>query len=141
MSNIDYLNQRTTNINIRISPMLKMQLIDSGARQGLNLSDYIMHLLIVEMSGSNEPEEIDITEYEAYQTLCDELSEVTAAKQLLQKEKVIHKKQLQHYEELTKGFDSCVGQTIIVGEEQFKINAPLDVLKIIVKSFKMETLK
>jgi hypothetical protein len=28
MAEIDYLNQRTTNINIRISPMLKTQLID-----------------------------------------------------------------------------------------------------------------
>ena len=41
MESVDYLLMKTTNINIRISPMLKSQLIERGAKMGINLSDYM----------------------------------------------------------------------------------------------------
>lgn len=130
MAEIDYLNQRTTNINIRISPMLKTQLIDSGARQGLNLSDYIMHVLTTEMSGGKK---IDITKQEEYQNLWQmyEVTEVTAEK--LQKEKENLQQQLKEYESLTKDYRAYVGQTIVLKGEKTEVRNHFEVLKAIIK--------
>ena len=51
MDDVDYLNLKTTNINIRISLILKGQLIERGAKMSVNLSDYIGYVLIKEMTG------------------------------------------------------------------------------------------
>jgi hypothetical protein len=141
MAEIDYLNQRTTNINIRISPMLKTQLIDSGARQGLNLSDYIMHLLLTEMSGGNK---MDISENEDYQNLWQECQDNEEQLETLQKEKAVANEtfkrekaqllqQLKGYDDLTKGFHAYIGQTIVLDGEIAEVKSPMDILKTIVK--------
>jgi hypothetical protein len=148
MAEIDYLNQRTTNINIRISPMLKTQLIDSGARQGLNLSDYIMHLLLTEMSGGNE---IDITLNEEYQDLWKEnqdneeevetlKAEKATAAETFKKEKAQLLQQLKGYDELTNDFQDYIGQTIVLNNEKTEIKSPLDILKTIVKCVKFKNI-
>lgn len=62
--------------------MLKTQLIDSGARQGLNLSDYIMHLLLTEMSGGNNPKYSS----EEYEDLSELYSDLLNEKEVVQKE-------------------------------------------------------
>ena len=41
----DLLNLKTTNINVRLSPMLKSKLIEHGAKLGINLSDFIGYVL------------------------------------------------------------------------------------------------
>lgn len=138
---MDYLTQRTTNINIRISPVLKTQLIESGARQGLNLSDYVMHILTVEMSGKNQPEVLDITTQEEYQDLLEMLNEETHNNQILQQEKAELQKQLKVYEDLQNSFRPFIGQTLIVDDEHIKVSTTLDVLKLIVKLFKFKQLK
>ena len=51
----DLLNLKTTNINVRISPLLKMQLIERGSKMGVNLSDYIGFVLTKDMCGQNDP--------------------------------------------------------------------------------------
>lgn len=51
----DLLNLKTTNINVRISPMLKSKLIEHGAELGINLSDFIGYVLTKDMSGQNDP--------------------------------------------------------------------------------------
>ena len=48
---VDILNQRTTNINVRISPMLKMTIIEHGTKMGVNLTDYINYVLTKSMVG------------------------------------------------------------------------------------------
>ena len=55
MEAIDYLNQKTTNINVRISPLMKMQLIDRSSKMYLNISDYVGFILTKDMSGQNDP--------------------------------------------------------------------------------------
>ncbi len=41
----DVLEMRTTNLNIRISPILKSRLIERAANLGVNLTDYIYHAI------------------------------------------------------------------------------------------------
>ncbi len=133
MEDRDYLNQRTTNINIRISPMVKTKLIEQGARQGLNLSDYIMHVLTVEMSGGNRREDLDITENEEYQDLLEDYNDACNEKEAALTTNLELQKQLKGYEDLTKNFSEYVGQTIVIDTEKIEVNTPLDILKIIVK--------
>ena len=60
---LDILNLRTTNLNIRISPILKSKIIEQGARMGVNLSDYIYHLLTKAMTSQVSVE--DTPQYRA----------------------------------------------------------------------------
>ena len=57
MEGTDFLTMKTTNINLRVSPLLKIQLIERGTRMGINLSDYIGFVLTKEMLGQNDPKE------------------------------------------------------------------------------------
>jgi hypothetical protein len=123
MSEVDYLNQRTTNINIRISPMLKTQLIDSGARQGLNLSDYIMHLLLTEMSGGNIPKYSE-EEYIALE------KKHTKVQELLE--------QLEAYENLTQDADKYIGHTYVHEGKSYKLESRFDILKAVVECIKFQ---
>ncbi len=129
MAEIDYLNQRTTNINIRISPMLKTQLIDSGASQGLNLSDYIMHLLLTEMSGGNQSEYSS----EEYESLSELSSDLFDEREALQKE-------LNQYQKLTAQFEDYVGQTVVIEGEKIELKTQFDVLTSFLKCIKYQTI-
>ena len=55
-TDVDILHLRTTNMNVRISPLLKMNIIEQGAKMGVNLSDYINYLLTKSMSISEAVE-------------------------------------------------------------------------------------
>ncbi len=135
MAEIDYLNQRTTNINIRISPMLKTQLIDSGARQGLNLSDYIMHLLLTEMSGGNES---NVNDFEEYHEL---VAAKNKAEKLLKEANSENDKlneKLEKYNKAFSDYKKYAGQTIIVGDERIVIETHFDLLKAIFKTIKFQ---
>jgi hypothetical protein len=134
MAEIDYLNQRTTNVNIRISPMLKTQLIDSGARQGLNLSDYIMHLLITEMSGGNET---NISDFEEYNELVAAKKKSDQALESITKDRDEIKAALERYYDALFDYRKYAGQTIIINGERFVLEYQIDLLKAILKTIKI----
>jgi hypothetical protein len=62
----DVLEMRTTNLNIRISPLLKSRLIERAAQLGVNLTDYIYHV-ITKSEMTNAPSQNLIAEHEALQ--------------------------------------------------------------------------
>ena len=121
MENIDYLSMRTTNMNIRISPLLKSSLIEKAANMGLNLSDYIMHVLTRDMSGQNK-----------------ELEEAKSAFNKLEIENKSMKLELAKFEALAEPFIELIGQTVDLEEGQsIEIEKPFDALRLMSLTFKI----
>ncbi len=119
MQNTDYLNLKTTNINVRISPILKSQLIERGANLGVNLSDYIGHVLTKDMSGQNDPKQSD--DY----------------KQLLQKSQRVQA-ELQRYQALTEPFKNYIGVEFPVDGKNQRFEHPVDLLTYFLKTIKIK---
>lgn len=115
MENTDYLNMRTTNINIRISPLLKSALIEKGAKMGVNLSDYIMHVLTKGMS-----------KQEATCAQCAELNKKMEAL----------KNELDQYEKLSQSFRSLLGKQVTIEDETYRISKTYDIFWLMAQSFK-----
>lgn len=121
MENIDYLNMRTTNMNIRISPLLKSSLIGIAANMGLNLSDYIMHVLTKDMSGQNK-----------------ELEEVKSGFNKLEKENKSVTLELAKFEALAEPFSGLIGQTVDLQGKSTQIQNAFDVLQLMSQTFKIK---
>ena len=121
MENIDYLSMRTTNMNIRISPLLKSSLIERAAGMGLNLSDYIMHVLTKSMSGQDK-----------------ELVETKSGLKRLEKENNALQKELTKYEALANPFEKLLGQTIEMNGQPMLIENAFDILKLMSQTFKIK---
>ena len=51
---VDVLTLKTMNINIRISPILKVKIMENGMKMGVNLSDYVNYVLTKSMMGQME---------------------------------------------------------------------------------------
>jgi hypothetical protein len=47
------LNSRTTNVSVRVSPILKLKLMEKAANKGVNLSDYVFEALITHVTTQN----------------------------------------------------------------------------------------
>jgi hypothetical protein len=123
MEATDFLSMKTTNINIRVSPLLKMQIMERGAKMGANLSDYIGFVLTKEMTGANAPP--DPKESAEYRELA----------QLLRGARL----ELQKYETALAPFAKAfIGTEVEVGNEKFKCNTNHDVLHYLLKSFKIK---
>ena len=145
MAEIDYLNQRTSNINIRISPMLKTQLIEQGAIQGLNLSDYVMHILTVEMSGGSKNKILTSDEY----TELTEENEILQAQLdvLLKEQKTLTSanekltKSLSDYDNLIRDYKPFIGNIALVGDEKIEMKTHFDVIKTCLKSVRYNITK
>ena len=142
MSAMDYLNQRTTNINIRISPILKTQLIESGVQQGLNLSDYVMHVLTMQMIGSAEEDDNEEEVYEneeddnvkeLYSNLIDDYNELSIENEELQIA-------FNQYEKLTTKYENYIGQTLVIDGKEIELNTKFEVLENLLKSIKYESI-
>ncbi len=121
MENIDYLSMRTTNMNIRISPLLKSSLIEKAAKMGLNLSDYIMHVLTKDISGQDK-----------------EMNEAKSGMKQLEKENNTLQKKLTKYEDLAKPFEKLLGQTIEINGQPMLIESAFDILKLMSQTFKIK---
>ncbi len=121
MENIDYLSMRTTNLNIRISPLLKSSLIEKAAGMGLNLSDFIMHVLTKSMSGQDKEKEENKT-----------------GLKLLEKENSTLQKELNQYKALAKPFEKLLGQAIELNGQAVQIETAFDVLKLMSQTFKLK---
>jgi hypothetical protein len=119
----DYLVMKTTNINLRVSPLLKMQIMERGAQMSANLSDYIGFVLTKEMTGANAaPDPKESAEYR-------ELA------QLLRGAKA----EIQRYETALAPFtQQWVGKEAQIGNEKVILKNHHDILNYLVKSFKIK---
>ena len=70
---VDVFTLKTTNINICISPILKVKIMENGIKMGVNLSDYVNYVLTKSMMGQMETDVESTPQYkklkEAYETL------------------------------------------------------------------------
>lgn len=119
MDSLDYLNLKTSNINIRISPILKSQLIERGAKMGVNLSDYIGYLLTKDMSGQNDSKQSE--EY----------------KELMKK----HQRQqaeLSRFQAVAEPFKDWLNKEIDISGEKYNFQHSSEILEYIVETFKIK---
>lgn len=116
METPNYLHLRTTNINIRISPLLKSALIERGAKMGLNLSDYIMHILTMEMN-------------EDRRKTCEKCPPLEERVQKLQ---II----LDRYEQLSQQFRGLIGKNVTINDESYRISETYDIFWLMSQTFK-----
>lgn len=144
---VDILNLRTTNINIRISPMLKLKIIESGARMGVNISDYINYVLTKIMAGQMDVEntpEYKVLEdaYDTLETKNEELQQKVTAMgkhyDALQKQMRAVQSELSKYEAVAEPYKSDVGKPITINGKTFQPNHPADLMNLILEQFKVK---
>jgi DNA repair exonuclease SbcCD ATPase subunit len=146
---VDILNARSTNINIRISPMLKVKIIEQGAKMGINLSDYINYVITKAMSGNNNFDVEDTPQYqelqEAYETLDaehEDLSQTISSHEKrygdLQKQFQIVQSELSKYEAIAQPYKDSVGKPITVAGETYQPKHLAELLGIILKTIKIK---
>jgi hypothetical protein len=122
MEATDFLSMKTTNINLRVSPLLKMQIMERGAKMSANLSDYIGFVLTKEMTGANTP--LDPKESAEYR----EMAQILRGVRL----------ELQKYETALAPFaKQWVGKEVQIDGKMQKCNTPHDALNFLVNSFKI----
>ena len=117
MEATDFLTMKTTNINLRVSPLLKTQLIERGARMCITLSDYIGFVLTKEMLGQNDPKES-----EEYKALAKKLQKV--------------EKELGKYETLVEPFQTVIGVDTTINGKTEKFEHPTELLQYLLNNFK-----
>lgn len=115
VSKLDYLHMRTTNINVRISPLLKSALIETAAEMGLNLSDFIMHVLTKKING-------DYATCQECEKLQSQLEEKGA--------------EVLRYEQLAEPFSKAIGTEITINGKTVLIKNSYDILAAISQNFK-----
>ena len=115
----DLLNLKTTNINVRISPLLKMQLIERGSKMGVNLSDYIGFVLTKDMSGQNDPK------------LSDDY------KELLQKAKRLQT-ELSRFQAIAKPYKAWVGMDFPIDGKNQRFEHLADLLGYLLTNIKIK---
>ncbi len=113
------LNLKTTNINVRISPMLKMQLIERGSKMGVNLSDYIGFVLTKDMSGQNDPK------------LSDDY------KDLMQKAKRLQT-DLARYQTIVEPYKDWLNKDFTVNGQKKRFEHPAELLEYFATNFKIK---
>jgi hypothetical protein len=119
MNEQDYLSLRTTNINVRISPILKSQLINQGARMGVNLSDYINYVITKDMSGENDP-----THSAEYKEL----------ERLLRRTQT----ELQRFTSQAEPFKDWIGKDLTIDGKTHHFEHPADLLTFFAQNFKFK---
>lgn len=115
----DLLNLKTTNINVRISPMLKSKLIEHGAKLGINLSDFIGYVLTKDMSGQNDP------------TLSDEYKELLKKFQRSQTE-------LARYQAVGKPYEDWLNKDFKDNGKPIRFEHLAELLAYFAKNFKIK---
>ena len=139
-TDVDILHLRTTNMNVRISPLLKMNIIEHGAKMGVNLSDYINYLLTKSMS---IPEAVEMTpQYKAlenaYAALDADNGKLEEEVRLLQDHLEDVQAELSKYELAIEPYKKNVGKPITIGGKVYEAHHPSELLPIILNSFKFK---
>ena len=119
LEDVDYLNLKTTNINIRISPILKSQLIERGAKMGVNLSDYIGYVLTKDMSGQNDPK------------LSDDYKELMQKAKRLQTE-------LSRFQAVAEPYKAWLGRDFPIDGKNQRFEHPAELLQYFATNFKVK---
>lgn len=119
MEKIDYLQMKTTNVNIRISPLLKSSLIEKGASLGLTLSDFILHLITKGINTNEDELKVALSKLKA--------SEQQAASK---------EKKLLEIESLFEPFKNLIGQQTVINGTDYLIEDWFDILTIMVQHYK-----
>ena len=119
MQENEVLSLKTTNINVRISPILKSQLIEKGARMGISLSDFIGHVITKDMTGQNDP------------TLSDEYKDLAKKSQRQEAE-------LARYEAILAPFKSWIGKDIPINGKNYRFEHSSEIMDYFVKSFNIK---
>ncbi len=130
METTDYLNKRTTNVNIRVSPALKSLLIQEGAKLGLNLSDFIYHSLTLTMS-SEKPicEECPKLE-DAILELSSTQVSLEEKISLLSETANNLKKEIENYEDLISPYEDALKTGIKFRGEVFHPKSKFELMKL-----------
>ena len=119
MEATDFLTMKTTNINLRVSPLLKTQLIERGAGMGVTLSDYIGFVLTKEMIGQNDPKES--VDY----------------KELMQKCKRLHA-ELARFQAVAEPYKHLVGTDMPIDGKIHRFEHAADLLKTFLSLIKIK---
>lgn len=125
-SETDVLSLRTTNINVRISPILKAKIIEQGAAMGINISDYINYILTKAMSRQNEVE------------TPPQYKQLLAAYQETQRQLKAAKEELALYETVTEPLKQNVGKIIRIEGQPYKPQHVTELITMILKTFKFK---
>jgi hypothetical protein len=110
---------KTTNINLRVSPLLKMQIMERGAKMGANLSDYIGFVLTKEMVGQNDPKESE--EY----------------KELAQRHKRLQT-EFAKYQAVAEPYKYLVGKDVPINGKTHRFEHVTEVIANILSNFKVK---
>lgn len=120
MENTDYLNMRTTNINIRISPLLKSALIEKAARKGVCLSDYILHLMT------------------QYIKMEEQLKQLQSKSYSQENEVISLQNELEAFKELATPYLRSIEKGMTVGGKAYQPKSPFDILQILLSTLKIQ---
>lgn len=144
---VDILNLRTTNINIRISPMLKLKIIESGARMGVNLSDYINYVITKSMTGQMDVEQTPPYKkleeaYDRLEIVNDELAQKVTHRdnqnEILQKQLRAVQTELAKYQAVAEPYKDMLGKEVIIDGKVHRFEHLADALKNILSNFKIK---
>ena len=144
---LDILNLRTTNINVRISPILKIKIIEHGAKMGINLSDFINYVLTKTMSGQMEVEETP-----QYKELAELYQDIETANNVLEKRNEALQKQnamlqaqqratqaeLSKYEAVAEPYRGSLGQDITIRGETYQPKHLAELVGILLKMIQVK---
>ena len=119
MQEQDSLHLKTTNINVRISPMLKMQLIDRSSKMYLNISDYVGFILTKDMSGQNDPK------------LSDDYKELMQKAKRLQTE-------LSRFQAVAEPYKAWLGRDFPIDGKNQRFEHPAELLQYFATNFKVK---
>ncbi len=117
----DFLEARSMNLNVRVSPMMKMQLTEKVRKLGLNMTDYIYVAIAKSESMDNDVETLN------------------AEKLKLQQQVRQLQTTLSRYENLVEpATKSYIGHEVRNSSNQLvKLNDKFDVLQMILNNFKI----
>jgi antitoxin component of RelBE/YafQ-DinJ toxin-antitoxin module len=145
----EVLYLRTTNINVRISPILKMRITEAGARMGVNLSDYINYVLTKSMSGEADIAVEDTPQYQelqaAYEALLEDNETLSTDKNALKKQfqtlqeqyKTLHA-EWSKYDAISVQFKQDVGQPLTLAGKTHRPQHPSEVINLLLQTIQIK---
>lgn len=118
----DVLETRSMNLNVRVSPLMKLRLTDKAQKMGVNITDYIYVAIAGYESMGNNGQTVD-----------------TEKARLKQQVKELQTT-LSRYDSLLKPIaDNLIGHEVLdENKQKISINNKFDVLKLILSNFKTE---
>ncbi len=115
----DFLESRSMNLNVRVSPMMKMQLTERVKKLGINITDYIYVAIAKSESMDNDVETLNSEKLKLQQQV----------RQL--------QNQIKRYEDMVEPLVDLIGKEITTSNnERIVLKDKFEILNLIVSSFK-----